>query len=133
MLFEKGVFLFEKGVLLFEKGVLLFEKGVFLFEKGVLQFEKGVLLFEKGVLHLYIYLFIYYALPISHNHICTNTNTRIYKLSINQSINGRVYATALRQLQQPLQNEQDTLYIRSLVIYKASLQRPVIKKGQFAI
>ena len=33
-----------------------------------------------------------------------------------QSINGRVYATALRQLQQPLQNKHDTFYIRSLVI-----------------
>ena len=29
---------------------------------------------------------------------------------------GRVYATALRQLQQPLQNKHDTFYIRSLVI-----------------
>ena len=132
LLFEKGVLLFEKGVLLFEKGVLLFEKGVLLFEKGVLPFEKGVLLFEKGVL-LSIYLFIYllcfanftqsYLPKYKHKNIQT----------INQSINGRVYATALRQLQQPLQNEQDTLYIRSLVIYKASLQRPVIKKGQFAI
>jgi hypothetical protein len=38
----------------------------------------------KTTIYLFIYLFIYYALPISHNHICTNTNTRIYKLSINQ-------------------------------------------------
>ena len=94
LLFEKGVLLFEKGVLLFEKGVLLFEKGVLLFEKGVLPFEKGVLLFEKGVL-LSIYLFIYllcfanftqsYLPKYKHKNIQT----------INQSINGRVYAIQL--------------------------------------
>ena len=55
------------------------------------------------------YLFIYYALPISAQ-IQTQEYTNY------QSINGRVYATALRQLQQPLQNEHDTFYIRSLVI-----------------
>jgi hypothetical protein len=72
----------------------------------------------KFLIFLLSYFLIYYALPISHNHIYTNKNTRIYKLSIND----RVYATALRQLQQPLQNEHDAFFIRSLVIYK----------GQFA-
>jgi hypothetical protein len=47
----------------------------------------------------------------TQSYICTNTNT--IKFTNYQSINGRVYATALRQLQQ---NEHDTFYIRSLVI-----------------
>jgi hypothetical protein len=42
------------------------------------------LISARDVIYLFIYLFIYYALPISHNHIYTNTNTRINKLSINQ-------------------------------------------------
>jgi hypothetical protein len=116
LLFEKGVLLFEKGVLLFEKGVLLFEKGVLLFEKGVLLFEKGVLLFEKGVL-LFIYLFIYLFIMLCQFHTIISAQIQTQESDTNyQSINGRVYATALRQLQQPLQNEHDTFYIRSLVI-----------------
>ena len=50
---------------------------------------------------LFIYLFI--MLCQFHTIISAQIQTQeIYKLSINQSINGRVYATALRRLQQPL-------------------------------
>jgi hypothetical protein len=58
---------------------------------------------------LCIYLFI---MPCQfHTVISAQIQTQEY--TNYQSINGRVYATALRQLQQPLQNEHDTIYIRS--------------------
>jgi hypothetical protein len=77
---------------------------------------------------LFIYLFIYYALPISHNHISAQIQTQEY--TNYQLLNGRIYATALRQLQQPLQNEHDTFYIRSLVI-TSEVHKFVLKDRHF--
>jgi hypothetical protein len=59
------------------------------------------------------YLFIMWLCQF-HTIISTQIQTQEY--TNYQSINGRVYATAIRQLQQPLQNEHDIFYIRSLVI-----------------
>ena len=58
----------------------------------------------------YLFIMLCQFLTIISTQIQTQEYTNY------QSINGRVYATALRQLQQPLQNEHDTFYIRSLVI-----------------
>ena len=78
-------------------------------------FRIGEILELQGrdvVINLFIYLFI--MLCQFHTIISAQIQTQEY--TNYQSINGRVYATALRQLQQPLQNKHDTFYIRSLVI-----------------
>jgi hypothetical protein len=81
-----------------------------------LTLETKLSLIEKGVL-LFIYLFIYLFIMLCQFHTIISAQIQTQESdTIYQSINGRVYATALRQLQQPLQNEHDTFYIRSLVI-----------------
>ena len=66
--------------------------------------------------HTVIYLFIYLFIMLCQFHTIISAQIQTQEYTNYQSINGRVYATALRQLQQPLQNKHDTFYIRSLVI-----------------
>ena len=61
-------------------------------------------------------LFIYLFIMLCQFHTIISAQIQTQEYTNYQSINGRVYATALRQLQQPLQNEHDTFYMRSLVI-----------------
>jgi hypothetical protein len=76
------------------------------------QFFRTTILLYKNDIFINISLFI--MLCQFHTIISAQIQTQEY--TNYQSINGRVYATALRQLQQPLQNKHDTFYIRSLVI-----------------